>query len=189
MIAFLPFATTRLRLRSFLPHDAPAFAAYRSDPDVARYQSWATPYSLADAARLATEMRERADPVRGDWLQIAVDLDGELVGDVAVGLDPSGRVATIGYTLAPRFQRRGLAVEAAGAVVDRLFAVAGVHRVDASIDGRNLPSSRVLQRLGFERVGVAPGAVWADGERVEDVRYGLDVGQHAAWAARSRSPS
>ena len=37
---FLPFATPRLRLRSFQAADAPAFAAYRSDADVARYQSW-----------------------------------------------------------------------------------------------------------------------------------------------------
>ena len=30
----------------------PAFAAYRSDPDVARYQSWDSSYTTAEALRL-----------------------------------------------------------------------------------------------------------------------------------------
>jgi len=38
--------TDRLVIRRFRPEDAPAFAAYRSDPDVARYQSWTPPLSL-----------------------------------------------------------------------------------------------------------------------------------------------
>ena len=131
-------------------------------------------------------MAPLVDPPHGDWLQIAVEHDGELAGDVAVGLNDDGRIATIGYTLATAFQGRGLASDAVGALVDRLFARLGVHRVEASIDGRNLPSARLIEGLGFEREGFAPRAVWADGEWVDDVRYGLDEDQHAAWAARPR---
>ena len=43
--------TPRLVLRPFAPGDEPAFAAYRSDPHVARYQSWDAPYPLADACQ------------------------------------------------------------------------------------------------------------------------------------------
>jgi RimJ/RimL family protein N-acetyltransferase len=183
---FLPFATPRLRLRSFRAADAAAFAAYRSDVDVARYQGWQAPFPLADAERFVAEMAPLVDPVSGDWLQIAVEHDGALAGDVAVGLSDDGRIATIGYTLAPAFQGRGLATEAVGALVDRLISHRGVHRIEASLDGRNLPSARLIEGLGFEREGFAPGAVWADGEWVDDVRYGLDGEQHAAWAARPR---
>ena len=38
--------TSRLVLRRFAPGDEAAFAAYRSDPEVARYQSWEAPFSL-----------------------------------------------------------------------------------------------------------------------------------------------
>ena len=93
MPAFLPIATPRLTLRSFRSADAEAFTAYRSDPDVARYQSWDAPYPRPDADRLIAEMAPRAGPVVGDWLQIAVDHDGALAGDVAVGLSADGRVA------------------------------------------------------------------------------------------------
>jgi len=41
--------TERLRLRLFEVADLPAFVAYRGAPEVARYQSWDTTYSMADA--------------------------------------------------------------------------------------------------------------------------------------------
>jgi RimJ/RimL family protein N-acetyltransferase len=43
--------TDRLRLRPFQAADLPSFVAYRSDPRVARYQSWDETYSTADAER------------------------------------------------------------------------------------------------------------------------------------------
>jgi RimJ/RimL family protein N-acetyltransferase len=184
---FLPITTSRLRLRSFHATDAPAFAAYRSVPAVARFQSWSAPYALADAERLVAEMAPHAEPLAGDWLQIAVEHEGALAGDVAVGLSADGRVATIGYTLAPAFQGRGFAREAVAAVVEGLFTRRGVHRVDASVDGRNLASARLLEALGFEREGFAPASEWADGEWVDDVRYGLTDDQYAAWVARPRA--
>ena len=186
MPPFLPFTTARLVLRPFGPEDAEPFAAYRSDPDIARYQSWATPYALADAQRFVEEMGALRAPVRGGWLQIAVEHEGALAGDVAVGLDADGHIATIGYSLAGPVQGRGLASEAVGAVIDRLFALLHVHRVEASTDGRNLASARLLEGLGFELEGTARSAVWAKGEWVDDVRYGLGRETYAAWADRPR---
>ena len=48
----LEIATERLVLRPLEIEHAAAFAAYRAQPDVARYQSWDTTYSPADAALL-----------------------------------------------------------------------------------------------------------------------------------------
>ncbi|PYB26748.1 GNAT family N-acetyltransferase, partial [Serratia marcescens] len=44
----LPLLTPRLILRPFTADDLPHFTAYRSHPDVARYQSWSD-YGAADA--------------------------------------------------------------------------------------------------------------------------------------------
>lgn len=48
---FLPLHTTRVTLRSFAPVDAAVFAAYRNDPEVARYQDWDLPVTEAGALR------------------------------------------------------------------------------------------------------------------------------------------
>jgi len=186
--AFLPVTTARLLLRRFLPQDAEPFAAYRSDPDVARYQGWSAPYPVADARQLIAEVSTMDGPRPGAWIQIAIERDGALAGDVAVGLDATAAIATIGYTLAPAHQGQGLAREAAGAVVDRLFDVTGVHRVEASLDPRNIASARLVESLGFELEGVAreaerDGDGWSD-----DARYALTAGGHAAWRARPVGP-
>ena len=87
----------------------------------------------------------------------AIERDGVLVGDVAVGLSDDGLTATIGYTVAPAHQGGGLATEAVGAVVDRLFHELAVHRGWASIDPRNDASSAVVEQLGFVHEGTASG--------------------------------
>jgi RimJ/RimL family protein N-acetyltransferase len=45
--AFDEHTTERLVIRRFRAEDAATLAAYRSDPAVARYQSWDIPFSLA----------------------------------------------------------------------------------------------------------------------------------------------
>ena len=46
---FHSLRTDRLILRRFSTDDIESFAAYRSDPDVARYQSWDPPFTRAQA--------------------------------------------------------------------------------------------------------------------------------------------
>jgi RimJ/RimL family protein N-acetyltransferase len=186
--AFLPIERGRVTLRPFAPEDAPAFAGYRSDPDIARYQSWDTPYHLGVAEAFIAGMEGLDGPVPGDWIQIAVEYEGALVGDVAVGLDAAGQLATIGYTLAPAYQGRGLAREAVGAVVDELFNTLHVQRAEISLDPRNIASARLAEALGFEHEGVSPSAVFSRGEWTDDARYGLTAERHAAWRGRPTGP-
>jgi RimJ/RimL family protein N-acetyltransferase len=144
--------TERLRLRPFQADDLPAFVAYRSDPEVARHQSWTTAYAMADAERFLAEQRDVALGEPGAWVQLAATLrsDGALVGDCAVhvrGDDP--QTAEVGMTFAPRHQGAGLATEAVGAVVDHLFEHRGLHRIVAETDDRNVAAQRLLERVGF----------------------------------------
>jgi RimJ/RimL family protein N-acetyltransferase len=183
-VSFLPFQTMRLTLDRFVRSDAPSFAAYRSDPETARYQGWTAPYELAAALTLIEAQIDRTNVANGEWLQIALRLDGELIGDVAVAMASDGRVADIGYTLVPAFRGRGFAVEAVGALVDRLFACTDVEQARASLDPRNKTSGRVVERLGFRYRGsyeLPP----ADPEAlaIDDV-YTLNRDERAAWMAR-----
>ncbi len=61
----------RLMLRRSLPEDAEAIAAYRSDPDVYRYQGW----ERTDAEGIAREIGEmatRAPGEPGGWAEFTV---------------------------------------------------------------------------------------------------------------------
>jgi RimJ/RimL family protein N-acetyltransferase len=144
--------TERLRLRPFCADDLPAFVAYRSEPEVARYQSWDTSYSMADAERFLASQRDLALGTPGAWVQLAaVDRrSGALCGDCAVRVDTEQpATAEVGVTFAPAHQGSGLATEALAAVVSVLFGEHGLHRVYAETDDRNVAVHRLLERLGF----------------------------------------
>jgi RimJ/RimL family protein N-acetyltransferase len=166
--------TDRLVLRRFRPADAETLAAYRTDPGVARYQSWRSPYSLRQA-RYAVETMAAADPDQPGWFQYAVELTAERahIGDVGVNLHDNRMQADIGYTLAPERQGHGYATEAVRAVLEHLFRVKGLHRVSAECDARNVASYRLLERTGFRREGLLRQHSWVKGEWTDDLIYGL----------------
>ena len=182
---FLPFETRRTLLRPLGPDDAAALAAYRNDPHVAKFQDWELPFSEEAATALIAAQADLTGPAAGRWIQIGIEHDRELVGDLAIGLDPSGALATLGHTLRADRQGRGLAIEAVGAAVDRLFALTGVHRVGATLDPDNVGSARLLERLGFRYEGRAVSAAPVRGAWLDDDRYALLTSDRAAWLARA----
>jgi RimJ/RimL family protein N-acetyltransferase len=174
--------TERLVLRRFRVADAPVLAAYRSEPDVARFQSWRAPFTLRQAEDFVAAMAA-TDPGRPGWFQYAVELTAErrLIGDVGVGLHDDRVQADLGFTLAPDRQGRGYATEAVRAVLDRLFRVQGVQRVSAECDARNLASARLLERVGFAREGMLRSQTPGTGEWTDDLLFGLPAEE---WLSR-----
>ena len=163
----IEIVTERLVLRPLELGDAEAFAAYRSDPDVARYQSWDTTYSAADAERLVAAQEDVAFGRPGPWVQVAVidRAGGALCGDCAVRVaTDQPQTAELGVTFAPASQGRGLAAEAVGAVVGRLFEQHDIHRVYAEADDRNRAVHRLFERLGFRCEARLVEADWFKGE-------------------------
>jgi RimJ/RimL family protein N-acetyltransferase len=159
--------TERLRLRPFRADDLEAFVAYRSTPEVARYQSWDTSYSMADGEAFLASQRDVELGVPGAWVQLAaVDRrSGTLCGDCAVRV-ATDRPATaeVGVTFAPAHQGSGLATEALAAVIAELFEEHGLHRVYAEADDRNVAVHRLLERLGFRCEARLVEADWFKGE-------------------------
>ena len=74
------------------------------------------------------------------------------------------QTAEVGVTLAPSRQGGGLASEALGAVVTRLFEQHDMHRVYAQADDRNVAVQRLLERLGFRCEARLVEADWFKGE-------------------------
>ncbi|MGW8760923.1 GNAT family N-acetyltransferase [Streptomyces sp. NPDC055815] len=145
--------TRRLRLRRFTRADAPPLARYRSDPGVARYQTWRSPIDQAEAEAIVAGYRAE-NPDGPGFFQYAIEQNQRpgLIGDLHVETETGRRRARVGITLAPDMRRRGYATEAMAAVADRLFAT-GVRRIMATCDARNTASAKLLGRVGFEQQG------------------------------------
>ena len=181
--------TERLVLRRWRVQDAASLAPVL-EANVGRLRGW-IPARVAEPAEVAELERRLAANARAfdddrEWrYAIVVPESGAIVGEVSlfprteaarVALAEADR-AEIGYWLDAGVTGRGLATEAAQAMLDvarRLAAERPALRlVEIRCDARNLPSAAVPRRLGFRhartietpphRNGDAPGAdmIWS----------------------------
>nr|WP_239521374.1 GNAT family protein [Blastococcus saxobsidens] len=83
---------------------------------------------------------------------------GEVAGRITLGGIVRGALLSgvIGYWVAQRHTRQGLASAAVAHVVRTAFDELGLHRLEAGTLVGNTASQRVLARNGFERFGLAP---------------------------------
>lgn len=156
--------TPRLLLRPGFPEDAPALAVAISDKAIVRHLTTAPwPYRMRDAEAYLASPR---DPVLPSLLIFErTSRAPQLIGACGLGRRPSGAVE-MGYWIAKPFWSRGFATEACAALIEiartlGLTQVEGAHFLD------NPASARVLEKLGFEPVGiVAPRMSCARGMEV-----------------------
>jgi RimJ/RimL family protein N-acetyltransferase len=185
---FEALVTDRLTIRRFEATDVPAFAAYRSVPEVARYQGWDTPFGEKRARRFVAALATSHPDTPGEWFQFAVTetASGRLLGDVAAAPESDHRLARVGFTLAPDAQGRGFATEAVTALLDYLFHRRGKHRVAADCDPRNLASVALLERVGMRREAHHLRSVWLKGEWTDEFLYAVLANE---WSARRSASS
>ena len=184
----IEITTERLHLRPFRCGDLEALVAYRSDPDVARYQSWDASYGMPDAEAFLAAQRGAVFGRPGEWLQLAMAdrTTGTVHGDCAVRvvLDPPA-TAEVGVTLAPASQGRGLATEGLAALVTVLFDRLRMERVLAEVDDRNVASRRLFERLGFGCESRLVDAEWFKGAWATLRVYAIGA---ADWRRSDRPP-
>ena len=172
----LPINTARLTLRPFTVDDFDDLHAYYALPEVARYVYWepCTP----EESRLALErnMARHAFEEEGDGLVLAAHWPeaGRVVGHVSLQwTSREHRQGEIGFVMNPAFQRRGLATEAARAMLALGFDGLGLHRISGRCDPRNPGSVGVLERLGMRREAHFRENEIVKGEWIDEYVYAL----------------
>ena len=99
--------------------------------------------------RIVSEHRMEVIQGTHKGARYAVFLGKEVVGTVNMAYDPAVKRASIGYAIAPRYQGRGLATEAAELLIRAILDNFEIVDIRALIDGKNLASLAVIMKLGF----------------------------------------
>jgi RimJ/RimL family protein N-acetyltransferase len=156
-------------LRRLAVADLQEFQAYRNDPMIARYQSES---GKTDAEARAFLLRMNTAPLLqpGAWSQIGIaDLDSlALMGDIGLLLAADRENAELGIRLNRASQGRGIATAAAREAIKLVFEQTDAARVLGIADARNLPSIRMLQRVGM-RMQETREAVYRDEACIDHV--------------------
>jgi RimJ/RimL family protein N-acetyltransferase len=143
-----------IRLRPWLPDDAPALAAAWADADVGAYTRVPDPATVDTATRWIGGWQARADHGRALDLVVSGIADDEVRGEVGLGpIDWPRQTAEIGFWIAAPHRNQGIATEAVALLADWAVGVLPLRHVVARVRPEHSRSWRVLAAAGFLRRG------------------------------------
>jgi RimJ/RimL family protein N-acetyltransferase len=174
----------RLRLRSPQKSDMMVLFGWYNDPEtVAPFDRFSIDSyeEFADAVAKAPQDPHSLAP------RFVVERkdDGKVLGFVGhYQAHPVLEITDVWYVLAEPDERgKGYGKEAVGLLVDYLFHSQSLARVGATCDVENIPSARLLERLGFRKEGTLRSALHHHGLWHDVLVFGVT---RPEWAERPR---
>lgn len=168
----------RITLRDHQPNDLAAFHAWRSNPNVMKYVGFSRSSSIDESAtRLAEAIAEISNPNRSMYFfAIVLKESGALIGDCGITVEKreiTGGIGQIGYFLLEDFWGKGLATEAARALITFGFKNLLMHKLIAKCDSDNTASEAVMMKCKMKREAYFRSQRYRDGRWVDEYQYYL----------------
>lgn len=138
-----------------------AYRRSRTDPSMRATGSYGHTLTYGSASERIDEMQTGDE----ENALCAIRADETVVGWAGVHVtDPRSRTAGVGYYVLPEQQGNGYASTAARLLVAYAFDELNARRVEATVQGDNPASKRVLEKLGFVHEGTKREAFYKEGE-------------------------
>ena len=167
--------TERLVLRVRTVADVEDIFDYASRPEVSYPAGFPPVKSLEDEIyyleHILPERNQKENLPAG--YGIIVKGTDTIIGSVDFPRRHEDDVLEIGYTLHPDYWGRGYVPEAARALIDLAFKELELHKIELSCFSYNVQSQRVAEKLGFTLEARIRDRKDAQGNRCDDLRYGL----------------
>ncbi|MDX1672360.1 MAG: GNAT family protein [Balneolaceae bacterium] len=166
--------TERLYLRKLERADAETIFEIFSDPEVTRYWSFPAMKDKNDAISFIDETHKGFDNNSLLEWGIVNRKSGTLIGTCAyASWDPAHRRAEIGFALHRDEWGKGFMKELLRSFLPFAFDKLDLHRIEADVDPRNLPSIHLLEHFGFRREGYLRERYLLNGEEQDALLYAL----------------
>ena len=103
-----------------------------------------------------------------------------LIGTISLGAIERGvfQNGRLGYSTDADYMGRGVMTAGVRHVLGDAFGPLGLHRVEANVMPRNIPSRRVMQKCGFTKIGFSPKMVMINGVWEDHDMYMILAGEH-----------
>jgi len=173
MVKSLELKTKRLLLRPFRLSDADDVFEYSSDAEWGRYLvNMPEPFTRKDAGEFVVRF---SNPEQWDEIPVfAIVQQNKVIGQVYLNSpDMVNQRAEIGYMLSRNQWGKGIAPEAARAVINYGFETLSLNKIFGTCDIRNKRSWRVMEKLGMKREGLLRNHLKWRGEFLDEYYYGI----------------
>jgi ribosomal-protein-alanine N-acetyltransferase len=183
-------------LRPYKRSDAKAWSATRRANETwlaqwepTPYGSWRDLNSPAAFRSVYSDLRRGAR--NGTAMPFAVCFEDVLVGQLTLGNIVRRAFCSgyAGYWVDARVAGRGIIPTALALAVDHAFASGGLHRIEVNIRPENVPSRRVVEKLGFRQEAYHERYLHIDGDWRDHIGYAMtaeDVFAEGGLLARWR---
>jgi ribosomal-protein-alanine N-acetyltransferase len=178
----IPLETPRIHLEPVLRRHAPLLFEALSDASIYHYIPTDPPGSVAQLESRFERLEARQSPdgleVWLNWV-IRIKATNCCTGLVQATICQDGS-ALLAYELTQVLRGQGFATEACQAVIAELRGHYAVTLIRAYVDTRNVPSIRLLERLGFSRDEYVARADYFKGAWSDEFIYSMMASDQAA---------
>lgn len=153
----IKFSTDRLYMMPLTTKYFASTHAYASDPENTRYMIFMprlTPEDTLKYLRMAEREWKKAEPRCFEFAVFLrrikeADENDTHIGSLSVFVNENRTGGEVGWILSKKYWGKGYGAEAASALINWCRDVAGLSRLTAHCDRDNLPSRRIMEKLGF----------------------------------------
>ncbi|MGE0616979.1 MAG: GNAT family N-acetyltransferase [Bacteriovoracia bacterium] len=164
----------KLTLEAFTPSLAAWWQESRGDPESVRYNPFAPSTLEQLRERLAKASADLADFPRSEAFLWVIRVDGELVGHVSIQqINRMMLTAELGYAVSASARGKGVATQAVRMVMRDCFTRTPLRKLVAFVHEDNVPSRRVLEKVGFRLEGLLREHFLVGGAPANEAIYGI----------------
>ena len=107
-----------------------------------------------------------------------------MVGSIGLKIESEHGTGELKFSIGAPHSARGIATEAATAVLEYGFTGLGLSKIHARADGKNTGVITMFQKIGMVQEGLLKGQRLHGDERVDEVIYGT---LNSDWVARVKA--
>ena len=174
--------TERLTLRGYAEADLADYHALMSDRKNMYFLEDIVTDTLEESRESLTNAIRVNESGRARRFCIALREHGRLIGGVGYEIaseTPAGKIAgPMGWFIKPEFQNKGYITEAAGRVIEFAFVEDGCVRITTGCFKENIPTQRVMAKVGFRKEAEKPEAVWHDGRMRDRLEFAINRNEY-----------
>lgn len=168
----MKLTTTRLKIRPFKQTDVDDLFEIYSKEETCKYllhEPWTDSNKNDEFSKKLSENKLTS----GTSLSLACELNNKVIGDISIWYTGMKETVEVGFVFNNTFAGKGYATEALKGVIEYLFKVEKVHRIQANLDCRNIPSASLCARVGMRQEAHFIKDFWNKDEWTDSYVYGM----------------
>ncbi|MFG3614041.1 GNAT family N-acetyltransferase [Rummeliibacillus stabekisii] len=164
----MDITTDRLIIRKFTYDDWQNVHEYTSDATVMKYM----PEEVFTKEE-AKEFIINNNNENAKNFPVVLKKDHTLIGHIVFHKYFGDHTYEIGWVFNPKYQNKGYASEAAYSVLKHGFEIMNLHRIIATCQPENIPSWRVMEKIGMRREGYFKKCIPQEKEWWDEFYYAI----------------